>query len=185
MENDDKMIHYFNFIVYNVIPCNKLYKKFLFNEIRYPRNKIFEDVYTTHKLIDKANKVVVSPDCKYYCLQRSGSITKKLFTLEQFERVEASIDRYNYVVEKYPKLEIMCRKYIFTDLLACVSKAVMDSAIDTYMKEMQTIVQKVKKYSMYDCGLSEQHQTELKLIFDNIRKYIIGLKIYSRLGRNL
>jgi glycosyltransferase involved in cell wall biosynthesis len=180
LENDDKMINYFTFIIYNVVTWNKLYKKHLFNDIRYPSKKIFEDTFTTHKLIDKANKIVAIPDHKYYYLQRNDSITQRNFNLGQLERVEASINRYNYIVAKYPNLESMCRKYIFTDLLACVYKAIMDSAIDIYRNEIKAVIEEVQKYSIYNCGLSERDEKGLILLFNDIRKYIIGIKAQNR-----
>jgi len=184
LENDEKIIHYFNFMVYNVIPCNKLYNKKLFNEIRFPRDKIYEDAFTIHKLIDKANKVVALPDYKYYYLQRNDSITRNRFTVNQLERVESSIDRYNYIVEKYPHLESLSRKYIFTDLLACVYKAVTDSAIDIYREEIEAAIKKVHKYSMDNCGLSAPDEKGLTLLFDDIKKYSIGVKMHNRAIRN-
>lgn len=61
----------------------KLYKRDLFSDIRYPKGKISEDMYTTYKLFDKANKIVYDSTPKYYYRQRKGSITnsKKLIQM--------------------------------------------------------------------------------------------------------
>ena len=53
----------------------KLYEAKLFKDIRYPKGKINEDMYTTYKLFDKANRIVYDATPKYYYRQRSGSIT--------------------------------------------------------------------------------------------------------------
>ncbi|MCL2519058.1 MAG: glycosyltransferase [Oscillospiraceae bacterium] len=45
--------------------CNKLYKRYLFDEIRFPPNKIYEDIMATYQLIQKAKKFVLSSDYKY------------------------------------------------------------------------------------------------------------------------
>ena len=165
LENDDKMDHYFNFIVYSVVPWNKLYNKKLFNEIRYPRDKIFDDAFTTHKLIDKSNRVVALPDYKYYYVQRNGSIMKQHFALNQFERIEASIERYCDIAMKYPKTENICRRYIFIELLICVYKAVADDVIDMYAEEIRAAVKKVQEYSRDGCGLSKREEAKLDFIF--------------------
>lgn len=58
------------------IACNKIYKKLLFeeNNIYFPQGYIFEDVYTTHLLIDKAKKIVITEEKLYYYYKRKGSI---------------------------------------------------------------------------------------------------------------
>ena len=180
LENDDKIIYYFDFDVYSIVAWNKLYKKNLFDGIRYPCGKIFEDAFTTHKLIDKANKVVASPERKYYYLWRSDGLTKRCFTPIQLERLDASIDRHRYISTKYPTFENVCRKHIFSDLLYCAYKAFEDGAIDEYREEMETAIKKAKEYDADSCGLSRNEKLLIKLLFDDIGKYVQGMKIYSK-----
>ena len=180
LENDDKMTHYFDYDPYGVVVWNKLYDKKLFDGIRYPCNKMFEDTFTTHKLMDKANKVTVSPECKYYYLWRSDGLTKKCFTPVQLERIEASIDRYDYISAKHPKFENICRKHIFSDLLYCAYKAFEDGVIAENREEIETSVKKVKVYSTDECDLSKNEKLLLRLLFDDIGKYVTGIKIYHK-----
>lgn len=55
---------------------NKLYKKELFNNVRYPIGKIYEDVGTTYRLILNSKKIVYSSNPKYYYVYNDCSITK-------------------------------------------------------------------------------------------------------------
>lgn len=59
-----------------VMMCNKIYKKNLFvdNNIKFPVGKLHEDNFTTYKLYDKANKIILINDKLYYYLQRNNSI---------------------------------------------------------------------------------------------------------------
>lgn len=58
-----------------IICTNKLYKKALWESIRFPVGKIHEDEFTTYKLLYQA-EILVYTDLKlYYYLQRSDSIT--------------------------------------------------------------------------------------------------------------
>lgn len=57
--------------------CSKLYKSSLFieNNIIYPEGRVYEDIATTYKLIDKANIIIYIPVDVYYYLNRSDSIS--------------------------------------------------------------------------------------------------------------
>ena len=46
--------------------CNKIYRRSLFDGIRYPKGKIFEDVYTLPKLLRKARKVMTTSKGFYH-----------------------------------------------------------------------------------------------------------------------
>lgn len=54
--------------------CCSLYKKELFSEIRFPYGKYCEDVYITHELLFKTDKVSVLPYNLYYYFQNNESI---------------------------------------------------------------------------------------------------------------
>ena len=58
-----------------VVAWNKLYKRELFQEIRYPAGRVYEDVATTHKLIYRAKKIVWLDERLIYHFYRSDSIS--------------------------------------------------------------------------------------------------------------
>ena len=68
-ENDDikvldgiyKIAH--NIRLSNNCIWNRLYKRHLFDDIRFPEWKTFEDVFIMHRVIDNANKLVLSSKC--------------------------------------------------------------------------------------------------------------------------
>lgn len=68
---------------------DKVYKRELFDNIRFPIGKIHEDVYVTYKLIDKAEKVVYTNQRLYAYIQRKGSVTHREFTEKNFDGVYA------------------------------------------------------------------------------------------------
>ena len=60
----------------NPIACAKLYKKELLLDIAYPKGKLYEDMATTYKIIEKAEKVFYNSYPYYHYIQRKGSIGK-------------------------------------------------------------------------------------------------------------
>lgn len=73
-----------------VVAWNKLYKRNIIGNIRYPVGKFHEDEFTTHKFY-MASKTVISIDvCKYYYYQaRMDSITGTKYSEKMLDAVEA------------------------------------------------------------------------------------------------
>lgn len=68
---------------------NKLYKKILFKDIIFPIGKKYEDIYTIYKVVDRAKKIVYTPNAKYAYFQREDSITHLSFSRAQMDWVYA------------------------------------------------------------------------------------------------
>ena len=79
-----------------VLACNKIYKKELFDNLRYPLNKYHEDEYLFHKLIDKASKTIIIKDVLYFYEQRNTSIMHNRSYKHLKDSVEANVDRLCY-----------------------------------------------------------------------------------------
>ena len=87
---------------------NKLAKKELFDEIRFPSKRVFEDVLTTPKLFEKSNKVVFLDTPKYYYRQRNGSILNKQTKQLRLQYINAAMEINQFIKEKEPSLENYC-----------------------------------------------------------------------------
>lgn len=61
-------------VVPAISACGKLYKKKCFSNIRYPLNRLFEDLATTYKIMFASEKIAYIDEQLYYYLQRNGSI---------------------------------------------------------------------------------------------------------------
>ena len=55
--------------------CNKIYRSSLFEEIRYPKGIVFEDIHTLPKLLKRANTIMTSGKGLYYYSQNPSGIT--------------------------------------------------------------------------------------------------------------
>lgn len=58
---------------------NKVYRRYLFNNLRFPEGHLFEDIYTIPRLMKKSKGVIfcgdTTPDERYFYRQRQHSIT--------------------------------------------------------------------------------------------------------------
>lgn len=65
------------------IACCKLYKKSLFQNIRFPVGKLHEDEFTTYKLIHGAERIAVSTKKLYFYMQHKASTMNRVkFSLQ-------------------------------------------------------------------------------------------------------
>lgn len=86
---------------------NKLYRKELFEEIRFPIGKIHEDEFTTYKVAWRANKVGVIPDKLYFYRHRVGSIMQQACDKSRLDAGEAFFERAEFYKNK-GELELAC-----------------------------------------------------------------------------
>ena len=85
---------------------NKLFKKELFENLEFPTNKNFEDIATTLLLFEKANKIVLLEDPKYYYLRRDNSIVGKRNYKTYKDYLDVIYDKYLYLDGKYEELDL-------------------------------------------------------------------------------
>lgn len=149
----------------------KLYLKDLFKEIRYPKGKINEDMYTTHKVFDLAEKIVYDATAKYYYRQRKGSITnsKKI----NVNAMDASKEMVIFCERKYPKIiNSAIRNYVFASIGVYDNIIKSDGTNKNNSEIKKQILNEVKKY--YDIvkkekGISKARRMQLFLIrYSNI-----------------
>ena len=95
----------------------KLYKKDLFENIKYPVGRLYEDSATTYKLIDLAKKVSVHSVPIYFYIMRSESITNNNFSEKKLDLITSTKEMTEYIQIKYPELKAGCdRRLIYAYL---------------------------------------------------------------------
>jgi glycosyltransferase involved in cell wall biosynthesis len=180
LENDKKIIYLGDSD--NNYVWNKLYKKSLFSQIYFPRNRMYEDVFITYKLFEKANKIIISPEYKYYYVQHQNSIVNQEFKTNHLDIIDAYIERYNYLSIKYPDSEPLFRKYIFIGLLNCLNYASKNVLSNEIILTIENVISIIKKYDFTKCGLSEGQENLLKIAFIDLKKFISIAKFYHRMN---
>ncbi len=84
---------------YYIPAWNKLYKKNLFTEIRFPIGKIHEDEFVAHKLLGLCKTVACIQDVCYFYVQRTGSIIHSKTSKSYLHASEALLDRAQFYVD--------------------------------------------------------------------------------------
>lgn len=85
---------------YYVAAVKKLYKKKLFDNIRFPKGKLHEDEFTVHYIFDKCNKISCVERPMYFYVQRNFSIMNSAYSVKRLDAAEAYIDRTVFFADK-------------------------------------------------------------------------------------
>lgn len=84
---------------------NKLYKREVFDNMRFPVGKIYEDSFLIPTIFANSEKIVLVSVPKYYYLHREGSITSFKFSEKFFDVIEASEINLELVNNKFPSIK--------------------------------------------------------------------------------
>lgn len=106
--------------IYN-LAWNKIYKKSLFDNLRYKEGFIYEDEFIIHHLLYKSNKTRYIPENFYNYYQREGSIINSKFNIRKYDRVLALGER----IEFFKKIKL-------NDLVKKAEKEYVDLFIWNY-----------------------------------------------------
>lgn len=85
----------------------KLYRRELFQEVRYPVGKISEDAYIIMDILDQVGLAVFTPYSAYYYVHRDGSINTSTYKVSDNTRVEGHYKNYQYIKENFPRLKLL------------------------------------------------------------------------------
>lgn len=83
----------------------KVYRRELFETIRYPVGKYHEDVFTTYKAVDKAYRVVTTSQVGYLYRKSPNSITTSGFSEKRLDSVEGKLQQLAFIQKNYPDLQ--------------------------------------------------------------------------------
>ncbi|MGN7385517.1 glycosyltransferase family 2 protein [Sporosarcina sp. SAFN-015] len=150
------------FYVQMVIACGKLYKRKLFEDVRFPVGRIHEDEFTTHKLIHKAKKIILTSAQLLYYWQRNDSIMGSGFNIknrlhaidafreraEFFEKVGLTdLSNKTYKELFFIYMDVNKRKNLFEDK---IMKENFNRNFIDFKKKLRNINQNVKFKLFYE-----------------------------------
>ena len=88
---------------YPIYLWGKLYKRSLFDSIRFPDGHVYEDIATLYKIIGNAHKVAYGHKQVYFWRQQSASITHQRVTEAHMYGLTAVENQLQYMKAHYPQ----------------------------------------------------------------------------------
>lgn len=98
---------------------NKIYLKSLFDTIRFPQGKSFEDIYTSYKIYEKANKVVCLDKDFYYYRYRVDSISRSAKYNPNMVNIVYSVsEQYEFIKKNASEyLDLASQKFLDANMV--------------------------------------------------------------------
>jgi len=76
--------------------CDKLFKKELFYDIEFPKDRTFEDMAVMHKIFYSAKTIVMTNEIKYNYTLRKDALSSSVTICNQYHRFLAHIERVSF-----------------------------------------------------------------------------------------
>lgn len=80
--------------------CGRLYHKTCFQNVRFPNGRIFEDLFTTYKIIFSLQAIALINEPLYYYYQNQSSITHSCWDPRRLDELDSYEEQLCYFKEK-------------------------------------------------------------------------------------
>lgn len=93
----------------------QIYERRLFDGIRFPEGRIFEDIAVYYRIIERIDTVVLLNEIKYYYVRRKGSLSFGKNREANIQRCYAYRRRYENLLPEHPGLKRDMQRLIFVN----------------------------------------------------------------------
>lgn len=148
---DKRKFIYIDKYLTSVLAWNKLFKRKLFENIRFPEGRIYEDEATLFKPLYFANRIAYTDSRLYYYVHHDNSITSEPFSQKRFLRLDAIGDKMRFYL-KMNEMELFSDAlFVYkTDLLKITSLIFKEKDDNNeFKKHVQLLLQYKKIYNSY------------------------------------
>lgn len=148
---------------------DKIYNRKLFDDIKFPEGKNYEDIFIMHKIFEKCDKIAISKQPKYHYFIRDNSIARNYKIKNIMDYFEAEFERKKFLEDNR-----------YSDLLKIQNTKLMELLLSYYPKIYSDKSEKTRnlnKFHEYK-KIIEKDFKDNSVFFDE-KKYKIMFKIYK------
>lgn len=113
-------------------PCDKLYKKALFKNVRFAPLRAYEDCATLFEVFSRAEKVVYQDVTLYHYVVRENSTMTQKFSDKKFQAIEAYYRMYKFYKKNYPQYLNIVAKKLVGSILYCIGECYREKQQSEY-----------------------------------------------------
>jgi len=163
-------------------PWCMLYKRELFENVRFPLNKIYEDFYIMHLIMDKANKLVINPKRRYNYLKRSHSISQNSSFQKEFDLLDAYVCQYVYILEKHPDLVNFTLRRFYDQAYLTIKNIFLTGSLNQYKQKMDSLLKIMRNYPPPVDDMSCESKKYLTLLRSDMKYFVMAGRLMVQSG---
>lgn len=102
--------------------CDKVFRKTVFSDVRFPYGRKYEDVSTIYKVFNNAKRIGYYKGAFYYYLKREGSIVASSFNaLTRYDSFLGYKERYCFAMENCLKAVELSKMFAVKAAISCIT----------------------------------------------------------------
>ena len=150
---------------------NKLFKKSLLQNIKFPVGRKIDDEFFTYKLVCNAKKVVNIDNILYNYRMRKTSVMNENDTDRLiYDRIDCFVERYNYVSDIYPSLDKKYLTKLYDSLLYYKTQVNNTEKLEKYISKIQkpkiNKIDKINEIMRYKKLLDDSYDQSNKIKYE-------------------
>ena len=134
-------------------PWMRLYKKYIWKDLEFPKGKIYEDVFVILDSFLKADTIVSISDCLYHYRQRKSSIMCRAFDKSQLDLIEGHKKNLEIISKLLPEYVEKAKKEMLLGerniLLKAASSSIKDEFTKTIILQLQKDIRENFKFILF------------------------------------
>ena len=113
------------------VAWGKIYRRNIFEDVKYPKGRFHEDVFTTYKTVAKSDKIAIGKECLYAYRIRKNSIMNQSFTMKHLDGIIGYEQMKRFLEVSYPNLARYAVDGIIYSSNMCVVRLAKTELIDS------------------------------------------------------
>lgn len=169
----------------DVVSCNKIFDRKLFQGITYPEGRLFEDFVPITKTILNADRIASTNMKLYYYRQRTGSINNQNFNVKKMNPKIMDLDLalnevLEIIEESNQELLVFVIPGVLVSKISIVNQMIYAGKINKkYVREVQAFVA-ANRRAVKSCPyISRTNKTKI-MVFQYFLLYALLYKVYKK-----
>lgn len=154
--------------------CNKIYRKKLFDSLRYPNYKYSEDYYINIHAFLKCNTKVTIPKIGYYYIHHGKNATSEAFNQNRKDTIDCGLSVLETINLKYEDLSIYAVIYLLTNIIIQINeirnlghKNLKFNEYLKYLKSLYFMLMKLWKYQVIQSDIKTRRKINFFVFYSS------------------
>lgn len=132
----------------SVVTWGKLYRKKIFEKVRYPIGELCEDSGVIDKIIEGCDRIICTQYAGYYHLRRKGSLMHGEMTPEYMSGIKNAKHLWEFVRENYSDIEDSAKIFYLNNCIQLINYMIIDGK-GRYRTECEWLRREVMKEKLF------------------------------------